>query len=394
MNKHVLFIVENNAAPHDARVWPEALVAKNNGYDVTIISPENELVQGKFEVIDGIEIYRHPKSFKASGKTSFIFEYLNATFWEFFLSLRVYKNKSFQIIHGANPPDFLFILAIFYKLFGVKFIFDHHDLSPELYLAKFSREKDLVFRMLNIFEKISCKLADAIISSNASYKKIVINRHFVEPEKVFVVRNDPKLENFCIEKYSQNKARHKKNLLFLGSIGYQDGVDNLLKALHYLVYELEEKDFICHVIGGGEALPMAQELAKELNLESYVDFTGLILGRNHIVKYLNGADICLEPAPDSEVNRHSTFIKVMEYMASGKPIVAFDLTETRFSTNNSAILIEPGNIKKFALGIKELMDKPELRHTLGAKGLERIRKTLNWETASLNLKRAYDSLAL
>ena len=394
MKKHVLFIVENNAAPHDARVWPEALVAKKNGYDVTVISPENELVCGKHEIIDGIQIHRHPRPPKASGKVAFFMEYLTATFWEFLLSLKIFKEKPFQVIHGANPPDHLFILALFYKLFGVRFIFDHHDLSPELYLAKFSRSSDIICSTLKLFEKISCKLADVIISSNDSYKKIVIKRHRLNPAKVFVVRNDPKPDIFAVQENRPKEPETKKILLFLGSIGPQDGIDNLLKALHCLVYDLKEKDFICRIIGGGEALPMAKALAEELELESFIDFKGLILGKEKIVKYLHRADICIEPAPHNAVNQHSTFIKIMEYMATGKPIVAFDLPETRYSTNNSAILIEPGDIRGFARGIKKLMDNPNLRDELGRKGRERILKKLNWENSTFNLKQAYDSLSL
>jgi glycosyltransferase involved in cell wall biosynthesis len=394
MKKHVLFIVENNAAPHDARVWPEALVAKKNGFDVTVISPENELVCGKHEIIDGIQIYRHPRPPKASGKIAFILEYLSATYWEFLLSLRIFKKKPFQIIHGANPPDHLFSLALFYKLYGVRFIFDHHDLSPELYLAKFSRSKDIIYSTLNLFEKISCKLADAIISSNDTYKKIVIKRHGINPARVFVVRNDPKPDTFAVQENNLNEPDSKKTLLFLGSIGPQDGIDNLLKALHCLVYDLKERDFICRIIGGGESLSMAKVLAEELKLKPFVDFKGLILGKEQIVKYLHRADICIEPAPHNEVNQHSTFIKIMEYMATGKPIVAFDLPETRYSTNNSAILINSGDIKGFAIGIKKLMDDPNLRLELGRKGRERIQKKLNWENSAFNLKQAYDSLSI
>lgn len=393
MKKHVLFIVENNAAPHDARVWPEALATQQNGYSVSIISPESDLVRGKYELIDGIDIYRHPRPTKNSGKLAFIFEYINAVFWEFLLSLKIYKNKPFQIIHAANPPDHLFVLAIFYKIFGVKYIFDHHDLSPELYLAKFSKQKDLVFNVLNYLEKFSCKLADVVISSNESYKKIVIKKHFINPDKVFVVRNDPNLDNFRFKIKLCEKNRHKVNLLFLGSIGYQDGIDNLLKALHHLVYELKEKDFICRIVGGGDALQMAMHLAKKLELEEYVIFNGLILERKKILKYLNEADICLEPAPDNEVNRHSTFIKIMEYMAAGKPIVAFDLAETRYSTNNSAILIKPLDIKGFATGIKELIVNKDLRNKLSQKGKERIELKLNWTNASSNLIQAYNYIS-
>jgi glycosyltransferase involved in cell wall biosynthesis len=392
MKKHILFIVENKPAPLDRRVWPEALLAKELGYNVTVISPENERAMGRYVEIDGIEIFRYPKEVKSLKKYRFVSEYINALIWESFLSFKIFLTKPFHIIHAANPPDHIFLIAIFYKLLGIKFIFDHHDLTPELYRVKFSKSKNFVYKILMICEKFSCKLADAIISTNESYRKIVIRRHGVNPERVFVVRNDPEIKECNLKKETNKRENGKKNLLFLGSINPQDGVDHLLKALYYLINDLKETNFICNILGGGETLPLMIQMTNKLKLDNFVYFKGWVTEKNKIKEYLHSSDICIEPAPDNELNRHSTFIKVMEYMAAGKPIVAFDLKETRISTNNSAILVKPGKVDEFAAAIKTLIDEPQLRLKLGSIGRRRIKNKLNWENTSLNLKSAYDLL--
>lgn len=245
-----------------------------------------------------------------------------------------------------------------------------------------------------VCEKLSCKLADAIISTNMSYRDIAIRRHNIDPKKVFVVRNDPN-KNECIynEKIIQ-KDNSKIKLLFLGSINPQDGVDKLLKALYYLVNDLKETNFVCQILGGGDSLPLMIQMTNDLKLENFVDFKGWVTEKKKIKEYLHSSDICIEPAPDNELNRHSTFIKVMEYMAAGKPIVAFDLKETKISSNNSALLVRPGKVDEFAAAIKKLIDKPQLRLKLGSTGKNRIQDQLNWENTSLNLKKAYDSLKI
>jgi glycosyltransferase involved in cell wall biosynthesis len=394
MKKHILFIVENKPAPLDRRVWPEALFAKELGFAVSVISPENERATGKYVEIDDIEIFRYPKEINSLKKLGFVSEYINAFIRESLLSLKIYFTKPFHIIHAANPPDHIFIIAIFYKLLGIRFIFDHHDLSPELYRVKFSKDKNLIYKILMICEKLSCKLADAIISTNMSYRNIAIRRHHVDPKKVFVVRNDPKKDECIYEEEIIKKEKSKIILLFLGSINPQDGVDKLLKALYYLVNDLKETNFICQILGGGDSLPLMIQMAKDLKLDNFIEFKGWVTEKKEIKKYLHSSDICIEPAPDNELNRHSTFIKVMEYMAAGKPIVAYDLKETKISTNNSALLVRPGKVKEFAKAIKKLIDEPQLRLELGNTGKNRIQNQLNWENTSLNLKRAYDSLKI
>jgi len=195
--KHVLFVIENSTAPLDPRVWREALTLKKNGYEVSIICPQKFGQNKSCEVIEGIEIFRHPMPHEANEKIGFIFEYLNAIIWEFYLSLKIYLKKPFHFMHTANPPDYLFIIAFFYKLLKVKFIYDHHDISPESYVTKFER-KDFLYYILLLFEKFSFKLSDIVISTNESYKNIAIERGKKNKRSVFVVRNGPDLSKLIL----------------------------------------------------------------------------------------------------------------------------------------------------------------------------------------------------
>jgi len=371
-------------------------VARELGFHVTIICPIRRIFKKRYEKILGIEIYRHPHPIQARNKIEFLIEYINAFFWELLLSIRIFCNKPFQIIHAASPPDNIFLIGFVFRLFGTKLIFDHHDLSPELYLTKFSKEEILkTGKFTLLFEKLSCKLANAIVSTNLSYKQIVINRHQINRNKVFIVRNDPILTECLLTKGHNNRHRNnKKVVLYLGSINIQDGVDILLQALHYLINDLGEKNFTCYIIGDGDSLQLAKLTAEQLGLMPFIEFKGYIYEKEKINKYLCLSDICVEPAPDNELNRHSTFIKIMEYMAAGKPIVAFDLAETKYSAKNSAIFVRPGDITGFAMAIYSLIHVSKLRQDLGKAGLERIRNQLNWEKSRLNLEKAYRSLYL
>jgi glycosyltransferase involved in cell wall biosynthesis len=386
----ILFIVENNSVPPDIRVWREATTAKAAGYSVAVIAPKNRNFAKSYEVIDGIEIYRHPCFDNKGGKINQVVEYANALLWEVFLSFRVFFKGRFKIIHAANPPDHIFFIALLYKLFGVKYIFDHHDLAPELYIAKFGGNKNMIFRLLSFMENLSCLTADAIISTNQSFKKHIILRHGIRPDKIFIVRNDPEVpKKQLINKAGQCHIERMAKLVYVGSINNQDGVDLLIRAAHILVNELNQKQIKCTVVGDGDDLPHVKSLCMELHMDSYFDFTGYIYDRNRIRSFIEESDICLESAPDSEANCRSTFIKVMEYMAAGKPIVAFDLDETRYSAQDSAMLIENGNLRAFAEAIEKLIRDPGLRERLGENGQNRINDVLNWNNSSRELMRAY-----
>ena len=387
---NILFIVENNTVPPDIRVWREARTAKEAGYSVTLISPKNSTFSKSYEVIDGIEIYRHPSMENRGGIISQLIEYANASFWEVLLCLRIYFKKRFHIIHAANPPDHIFFIALLFKLLGVKFIFDHHDLAPELYLSKFNGRKNMLFRALSLMEKLSCLTADAVISTNQSYKRHVIESHGINSEKIFIVRNDPEVPKTQESKrIGQDRNKHLTELLYIGSINKQDGVDLLIKTVHILVNQLNQKQICCTVVGDGGDLPRVKELCTELCMDPYFNFTGYIYDRKKISTFINEADICLETAPHNAANCKSTFIKVMEYMSAGKPTVAFDLDETRYSAADSALLIEPGNLREFAEAIKKLICEPNLREKLGKCGQNIIMESLNWDNAAKELRQAY-----
>lgn len=390
---HILFIVENNAVPTDIRVWREAKTAQSSGYCVTIISPKNKKYPRSYEVREGITIYRHPTFYLKSGIFNQVIEYCNAILWELILCFYIFVNNRFDIVHGANPPDHIFIFAILFRIFGVKYIFDHHDLAPELYACKFKSRGRSVFRILRIMEKMSCKTSNAIISTNDSYKRHVIETHRVDPKKVWIVRNDPEAP-VLVQKLNPTfkKNGQVSKLIYVGSINFQDGLDILIRVVHFLVNNLGQKNVLCTIIGDGEYLAMVKQLCNELCVTPYIDFKGYVYERKMVQKYIENADICLDTAPNSDVNRKSTFIKIMEYMAAAKPVVAFDLDETRFTVDNSEILIKPEKIDLFAKAIENLINDPLKRESIGKALQKRIIEKLNWNEASQSLLSLYKSL--
>ncbi|MGW8160321.1 MAG: glycosyltransferase family 4 protein [Desulfoprunum sp.] len=394
---NILMIVENYF-PADIRVRKEAYHLRER-MCISVIALKKKS-EKYFEKDGDIIIYRIPELPDMKlGKIRYILEYFYFTFVAVCIFLCSAPFKKYRVVHVHNPPDTLFVVGLLSKLFGMKFIFDHHDLSPNLYMSRFSGKKDLIYNTLIKCERFSCKLADAIIATNATYKEIEQERHNVNSDKIFIVRNNPILKDCQLDaddiKNSMvvNKKNDKKILLFIGAINPQDGVDELLQALHYLVHNLNEKNFICNVVGGGDSLASMRQATTKMELDEYVNFTGVIYDREKIKEYLYLADIGVEPAPKNELNIHSTFIKVMEYMAAEKPIVAFDLKETRYSTGGSALLTEPGDIVGFAKHIQQLLHDEKLSKELGLAGFARIRNELNWDCAAKILDETYSTLS-
>ncbi len=386
----ILFIVENNTVPPDIRVWREARTARDAGYGVTVIAPRNDAYPARHEVVDGIEIYRHPQLAAGGGKLGQVLEYANALLWETFLSIRLFLNKRFHVIHAANPPDHVFLIALLFRPAGVRYIFDHHDLAAELYVSKFAGRKGLVYRVLSLMERLSCRTAHAVVTTNASYAAYVTERHRIAPEKISIVRNDPEAPMPARSVKPKQQGPRANKLVYVGSINRQDGVDLLVRAVHALARRQDAGVVHCTVIGDGDDLPRVRALCAELSVEARFEFTGYVYDRTRVRAAVEAADICVEPAPLNEANRRSTFIKIMEYMAAGKPIVAFDLPETRFSAGEgSALLVEPGSIECFADAIARLMGDPALRERLGACGRDRIATVLNWQNAAVTLLQVY-----
>jgi glycosyltransferase involved in cell wall biosynthesis len=404
----ILMLVEDYF-PEDVRVKNEAYTLTQAGYKVTVIALRKKGEKAK-ENVNNVCVYRLSKLkiFKKNGKDKTIFfaqifhklgsilgylvEYFYFTAGCILLSLYILKKEGFDIIHAHNPPDTLFIIGKLYKNFGKKFIFDHHDLSPELYLSRFRINDGIVYRMPLKVEKISLQVADIVIATNESYKKIEIERGALDPENVYVVRNGPDLNRIKLTMPDEQvKSLKKKILGYVGEINPQDGLDYLLRAIRFLVFGLGRNDFYCIIIGKGDALEDMKALARELKIEEYIWFTGFI-SDDDMLRYLSTADICVDPDPSSPLNDVSTWIKIMEYMALAKPIVSFDLAETRFTAQEAAIYVDTNNEKEFAKAIVKLMDNPDQRIKMGDIGYKRIVNELAWQHVSKNLISAYDRL--
>lgn len=376
----ILMLLENNPYSQDIRVKREARTLTNAGYQVTVICPKPKKGESKFhQIVEGVHLYQFPAPPEGSGFIAYVWEYGYATLMMLLVSLVVLVREGFDVIHAHNPPDTMFVIAAVYKLLGKKFVFDHHDLSPEMYYARFGADaKKSIHWLLLLFEQCTFRLADHVIATNESYKTIAMERGKMAEEAVGIVRNGPDLERFRIvdpDPWLRQKAT--TILGYVGIMGPQDGIDYLLRSVHNLVYRLNRQDIFCIIMGKGADLVTLQEMATDLGLEEHVWFTGWIPDAD-LLRYLSTADICLDPDPSNPFNDRCTMIKMTEYMALGKPIVAYDLPEHRFSAGDAAIYAKGNDEMDFATKIAELMDDPERRTKMGRVGIERTTKMLAW----------------
>ena len=404
----VLMWVENNF-PQDTRVANEARLLADAGYKVAVIALRKQ-GQAARETWNGIEVYRVPtlELFKktVAGNRSrlnllfvrlksflgYVVEYLYFTSVCLLISTCIFVRRGFDVMHAHNPPDTLFLVAVPFKLLGKKFVFDQHDLCPELYRSRYSAAEGVYTRFLRMFEWCSLKLADVTIATNESYKQIQIERANKNPADVFVVRNGPNQMRMTPAAPSARlKGMNKCILCYVGSLNPQDGVDYLLRSLRYLLHGLKRSDFHCVIMGTGDSLQDLRDLAGNLQLNGCVELTGFVSDED-LQANLAAADICVDPDPSSPLNDVSTWIKVMEYMASAKPIVSFDLKETRFSARDAAIYVEPNSEPEFAKAVAQLMDQPELQKTMGTYGRRRVEDELQWAKVGKNLLAAYEAL--
>jgi glycosyltransferase involved in cell wall biosynthesis len=398
-----------NAFPADSRVRNEAFTLASNGIQVTVIALRGRNERPR-EVVEGVTVYRLPRltvfrklpgtnnslARRLVGKiqrvAGYLIEYGYFTGGCLALSIYIAFREGFDVVHAHNPPDTLFAVGAFHKLFGKAFVFDHHDLCPELYLSRYrTTQTGAITRVLHLLEWCSVRLANVLIVTNASYRDIDIRRHGADPGRVYIVRNGPDLRRVrLVEPDRRLRANGKTILGYLGAMNPQDGVDYLLRALRYL-RESGRNDFYCVLIGDGDSRQELEELAKELGLGDHVWFTGFIPDAD-MMRYLSSADICLDPNPSSPLNDVSTWIKVMEYMALGKPVVSFDLKETRTSAAEAAVYCPPNDESAFANAIAALMDDPDRRAMMGEVGKRRIHDELSWSITSRNLLNAYGRL--
>ena len=389
--KRVLILVENLPSPFDRRVWQEANALRDAGYGVSIICPTGKGYEKHFEEIDGIAIYRYALPMEAEGALGYALEYSMALFWTFVLSWKVLFTRGFDAIHACNPPDLFFLVGGFFKLLGKKFVFDHHDINPELYEAKFGR-RDAFWKLMVALERWTFRTADVSIATNESYRWIAIDRGGMDPQRVFVVRSGPSLERLRIQPPDASLKNGRRYLVgYVGVMGKQEGIDLLLQAARAIVHDLGRTDVQFGLVGGGTSLEEMKALARDLGVADYVTFTGRVPDAE-LLAMLNTADVCVNPDIANEMNDKSTMNKIMEYMALGKPIVQFDLAEGRFSAQEASLYAKRNDPADMAAKIVELLDDPERRARMGTFGRYRVEHELEWRYEVPKLLAAYDAL--
>jgi glycosyltransferase involved in cell wall biosynthesis len=384
-------LVENLPSPFDRRVWQEALALRDAGHAVSIICPTGRGYEKRYEVIEGVHIWRYSLPTEGAGALGYAAEYSVALVKAFYLSLKVAFVRGFDVVHACNPPDLFFLIGGFFKLFGKKFLFDHHDANPELYEAKFGR-RDLFWKLMCWLERMTFRTADVSLATNESYRRIAVERGGMPPERVYVVRSGPSLERMRITAPDEKLKKGKRYLIgYVGVMGRQEGIDLLLQAARTLVFDLGRKDVHFGMVGGGTSLDEMQKLARELGLSEYVTFTGRVPDVQ-MLAMLNTADICVNPDVANPMNDISTMNKVMEYMALGKPMVQFDLTEGRYSAQDASLYARRNDPTDFAAKIAELIDDPQKRARMGAFGRRRVQEALEWRYEVPKLLAAYATL--
>jgi glycosyltransferase involved in cell wall biosynthesis len=384
-----LILVENLSVPFDRRVWQECTALRDAGWDVSVICPQGTGRDTEpYLELDRVKIHRYPLRAATGGPQGYLKEYSSALWHTARLARKV---GPVDVVHACNPPDLFFLLAGRFKRRGARFVFDQHDLVPELYLSRFARGRDLLYRAVCWLERRTYKAADIVIATNESYREAAVTRGEKAPGDVFVVRSAPKVERFHLVAAEEPLKKGKPHLLcYLGVMGPQDGVDYALRALAKLRDEVGRTDWHAAFVGAGDTFDAMRSLASELGLGDAVDFTGRISDED-LLRYLSTADVCLAPDPTNPLNDVSTMNKIMEYMAMSRPIVSFDLREARVSAGEAALYAPANDESAFAKLISALLDSPEDRKRMGDIGRERVAGPLSWERSRMALLAAYDA---
>ncbi|MEM6847382.1 MAG: glycosyltransferase family 4 protein [Pseudomonadota bacterium] len=390
--RRVLILVENLAVPFDRRVWHECLTLKGAGAEVSVICPIGQGYDARYENINGVHIYRHTLPADGEGALGYLREYSVALWQEMRISLRIKRQHGFDTIQACNPPDLLFLVALPFKLFGrTRFVFDHHDVNPELYEAKFER-RGFFHRLLLLFERLTFKTADVVMSTNESYAEIAGDRGKVDPRDNFIVRSGPNLARLKVVPPEPAWRNGRDHMIgYIGVMGDQEGLDLFLETARVMVYERGRNvQFV--LMGDGPALEGLRALAAELGVADYITFTGW--ANDEIVfPVLSTADVCVGPDRVNAMNDKSTMNKVLEYMAFSRPIVQFNVTEGRRSAGDASLYAKVNDPVDFADRIIELLDDPDRRAEMGQLGHERIFGELSWDHQVDSLIAAYERVA-
>lgn len=386
--KKVLIIVENLPLPFDRRVWQEARTLRAAGARVSIICPIGKGYERRYEELEGVHIYRHPLPVEANSALGYLGEYGAALFWETALAWKIFFKHGIDVIHGCNPPDLIFLVALPFRLLGVRFLFDHHDINPELYEAKFNK-RGFFWKLMVLFEKITFRTASVSIATNKSYREIALERGGMKPEDVFVVRSGPDLSRLrAVEPVDSWKQGRRYLVGYVGVMGEQEGIDLLIDAVDHIVNRLQRTDIQFCLIGGGPSLAGLKELVRSRELSAYITFTGRAPDKD-LFEVLSTMDVGVNPDRVNTMNDKSTMNKIMEYMALGKPMVQFDVTEGRFSAQDASLYAKANDPEDLGAKIVELLDDPERRAAMGAFGRQRVENELSWTHQIEPLLNAY-----
>lgn len=388
-DRSCVIVVENLPVPFDRRVWQEALALKRAGWRVSVICPATERYPRTSEEIDGIAIYRHALPLEARGSAAFLLEYSAALFHEFRLLLKVWRERGFHIIQACNPPDLIFLVAWPFKLIGKRFIFDHHDVNPELFEAKFGK-KGLMHRLLTLFEKLTFRSADLVISANDTFRDIAISRGGKRPGDVVTVYSIP--DKSRLRRVEPDLTLHQGRrfiLGYIGIIGDQDGVDHFIRAVSHLVVVEKFADFRAVIVGDGPALASVRALASELQLDEHILFTGYLSG-DELLHTISAFDIGVIPDPVNEYNDKISMNKVFEYSALGIPSVAYPLSETRRLLREAGVFAEGSKPEDLARACLRLMTDESLRNRCAAAAATLAATSFSWENESQKYVGAFE----
>ncbi|MEM9655548.1 MAG: glycosyltransferase family 4 protein [Actinomycetota bacterium] len=393
VGKRVVIVVQNLPVPFDRRVWLEATSLTEAGYNVTCICPKAKGFDKSFEVIEGIRIHRYKLPIDAGGPLGFVFEFA----WCFLRTAmklgREGLTRGVDVLHVCNPPESYFPLGWTARAFGAKFLFDHHDLSPEMFDAKFTDGGSKIMRRgLLLLERETFRAADLVITTNESHRAIAVDRGGMDRDDVIIVRSGPDLERLNqVEPVAKWRNGKKHLVAYLGEICEQDGVDHLVRAMVEVRDRHGRDDVHCVLMGGGPHWQAVKDYATEIGADDICEFTGRV-SDEVLCEVLSSADIGVDPDPLTPWSDQSTMNKIMEYMYFELPIVSYDLKEARVSAGDAALFAAEHTEASLADSIVELLDDPEARSRMGKLGRERIETQLSWEHSEPHLLRAYDRL--
>jgi glycosyltransferase involved in cell wall biosynthesis len=391
-NRNILIIVQNLPVPFDRRVWQEATSLRRNGFGVAVVCPKKGKCTASDERLEDVDIYRYPLIFEAnSGVVGYFVEFVYCWLASLWLAVKAYAHRPFHAIHACNPPDTFFALALLFRPLGVKFVFDHHDLCPEMYVAKGRPRKGMLYQGLILLERWTLKSAHAVIAVNESHRGIARERGGIKNETITTVRSGPRSGWAEINAPHPDLKRGRPYMvLYLGDMCEQDGVDHLLRAVQSYK-TIAPDDTLFAFAGGGPDQPRMKAMAEQMGLGPVTHFTGRI-SDEELWTYLSTADVCVDPDPLTEWSNMSTMNKIIEYMAFGRPIVAFDLLENRRSAESAAVYVKGNDDAALAQAVRDLLLDPERRRAMSQFGRARFREKLAWENSERQLVALYRQL--